>query len=237
MLDINNVQYYFGTMVRKASGTREKLVRAAEEVFAAQGVDGAQLRDITRLAGQANPSAVQYHFGSRAGLLDAVMAERQERTEAVLAAGLAARHLDDGAGTDQDGGSPDLLRELLGALIAAEASELATGPGRRCLCISAQLSHESGVRTRVPHPTLAGTRYWEVIGRIEECLAALPEPLRLERLDLALTLVGAALADRARQYLAGATPLTGERLFLADLVETTASLLRATVPAAGRTAP
>ncbi|MFC7467297.1 TetR family transcriptional regulator [Actinomadura keratinilytica] len=62
-------------------------MRAAEEVFAAQGVDGAQLRDITRLAGQANPSAVQYHFGSRAGLLDAVMAERQERTEAVLAAG------------------------------------------------------------------------------------------------------------------------------------------------------
>lgn len=239
MLDINNVQYYFGTMVRKASGTREKLVRAAEEVFAAQGVDGAQLRDITRLAGQANPSAVQYHFGSRAGLLDAVMAERQERTEAVLAAGLAARHLDDrdSAGTAGDGGSPDLLRELLGVLIAAEASELATEPGRRCLCISAQLSHESGVRTRVPHPTLAGTRYWEVIGRIEECLAALPEPLRLERLDLALTLVGAALADRARQYLAGATPLTGERLFLADLVETTASLLRATVPAAGRTAP
>lgn len=45
-----------------------------------------------------------------------------------------------------------------------------------------------------------------MIGRIEECLAALPEPLRLERLDLALTLVGAALADRARQYLAGATP-------------------------------
>lgn len=75
-----------------------------------------------------------------------------------------------------------------------------------------------------------------MIGRIEECLAALPEPLRLERLDLALTLVGAALADRARQYLAGTT-LTGERLFLADLVETTASLLRATVPAAGRTAP
>ncbi|UDF09575.1 TetR family transcriptional regulator [Streptomyces sp. WA1-19] len=221
-------------MVRKASGTREKLVRAAEEVFAAQGVDGAQLRDITRLAGQANPSAVQYHFGSRAGLLDAVMAERQERTEAVLAAGPAARHLDGGAGTAGDGES--LLRELLGALIAAEASELATEPGRRCLCISAQLSHESGVRTRVPHPTLAGTRYWEVIGRIEECLAALPEPLRLERLDLALTLVGAALADRARQYLAGATPLTGERLFLADLVETTASLLRATVPAAGRTA-
>lgn len=226
-------------MARTASGTREKLVRAAEEVFAARGVDGARLRDITRLAGQANPSAVQYHFGSRTGLLDAVMTERQERTEGVLAAELAARGLDgDGRAAEAAGGEgADRLRELLGALIAAEASELATDSGRRGLCISAQLSHESGVRARVPHPTLAGTRYWAVIGRIEECLAALPEPLRLERLDLALSLVGAALADRARQYLAGATPLTNERLFLADLVETTASLLRATVPAHGRTAP
>ncbi|MFD6837454.1 TetR/AcrR family transcriptional regulator [Streptomyces diastaticus] len=224
-------------MVRDASGTREKLVRAAEEVFAAQGVDGAQLRDITRLAGQANPSAVQYHFGSRAGLLDAVMAERQRRTEAVLAAELSARGLNGDTRAPEGDPSPDLLRALLGALIAAEASELATGRGRRGLRVSAQLSHESGVRRRVPHPTLAGTRYWEVIGRIEECLTSLPKPLRLERLDLALTLVGAALADRARQYLADATPLTGERLFLADLVETTASLLRATAPADGRTAP
>lgn len=117
-------------------------------------MDGAQLRDITRLAGQANPSAVQYHFGSRAGLLDAVMAERQERTEAVLAAGLAARHLDDGAGTDQDGGSPDLLRELLGALIAAEASELATGPSGAA-CAS---RHSSA--TRAGSAPASRTRRW-----------------------------------------------------------------------------
>lgn len=65
--------------------TRDKLIRAAEEIFAAQGPDGAQLRDIVRLAGQSNPSAVQYHFGSRAGLLDAVMAGRQARTEQVMA--------------------------------------------------------------------------------------------------------------------------------------------------------
>ncbi len=198
--------------------TRDKLIRAAEELFAAQGVHGAQLRDVVTRAGQANPSAVQYHFGSRDGLLDAVMAGRQARTESVLAPLLAA--------------APDELRALVAALVAAEASELRTDRGRRCLRISAQLSHESGVRTRTPHPTLAGTGYWRLIERIADRLAAggLPEPLLLERLDLALTVVGAAMADRARQYLDGAEPLTGEALFLADLVETTSALLRAAQP-------
>ncbi|WP_405852736.1 TetR family transcriptional regulator [Streptomyces sp. NBC_00090] len=198
--------------------TREKLIRAAEELFAARGVDGAQLRDVVALAGQANPSAVQYHFGSRAGLLDAVMAGRQARTREVLAPLLDA--------------ATDDLKELVAALVTAEASELRTERGRRCLRISAQLSHESGVRSRTPHPTLAGTVYWDLIERLADRLAAtgLPEPLLLERLDLALTVVGAAMADRARQYLDGTEPLTGEALFLADLVETTTALLRAAQP-------
>ncbi|MFF8840108.1 TetR/AcrR family transcriptional regulator [Streptomyces sp. NPDC015130] len=198
--------------------TREKLIRAAEELFADRGVDGAQLRDVVALAGQANPSAVQYHFGSRAGLLDAVMAGRQARTRQVLAPLL------DAAGED--------LKELVAALVTAEASELRTDRGRRCLRISAQLSHESGIRTRTPHPTLDGTVYWDLIERMADRLAAsgLPEALLLERLDLALTVVGAALADRARQYLDGTEPLTGEALFLADLVETTTALLRAAQP-------
>ncbi|MEU2949903.1 TetR/AcrR family transcriptional regulator [Streptomyces xanthochromogenes] len=217
--------------------TREKLIRAAEEVFAAQGVVGAQLRDIVRLAGQSNPSAVQYHFGSRAGLLDAVMTGRQRRTEGVLEALLAERvraqgpHDPHGPLYRAGPPGPRDLPLLLAALVDAEASELRTGRGRRCLRISAQLSHESGVRTRTPHPTLAGTAYWHLIGRIEDCLAeSLPEPVRLERIDLALTLVGAAMADRARQYLAGTEPLTGEELFRADLVATTNALLTAALP-------
>ncbi|MET9295536.1 helix-turn-helix domain-containing protein [Streptomyces sp. NPDC003077] len=232
------------------TGTRDKLIRAAEEVFAAQGVDGAQLRDIVRLAGQSNPSAVQYHFGSRAGLLDAVMAGRQARTEAALAPRLAALapslaalegRADAGPLGERADAGPDgtagpapvlVLRRLLDALLAAEATELRTDRGRRCLRISAQLSHESGVRTRTPHPTLAGTAYWRLILLIEDALTAagLPEPIRLERLDLALTLLGAALADRARQYLDGAVPLTDEDVFLADLAGTTAAFLLATAP-------
>lgn len=198
--------------------TRDKLIRAAEEVFAAQGTEGAQLRDIVALAGQSNPSAVQYHFGSRAGLLDAVMAGRQERTERVVAPLLDALPPDCG------------VRDLLTALVTAEASLLADDRGRRCLRISAQLSHETGLRTGPLHPALDGTAYGRLIGRVRDGLSALPEPVRLERLDLALTLIGAALADRARQALAGSRPLTGQELFLADLVGTTTAFLRAPAP-------
>ena len=198
--------------------TRDKLIRAAEEIFAAQGTDGAQLRDIVRLAGQSNPSAVQYHFGSRAGLLDAVMAGRQARTEAVVAPLL-------------DELAPDCgIRELLTALVTAEASLLDDDRGRRCLRISAQLSHETGLRTGRLHPALDGTAYGRLIGRIGDRLGALPPPVRLERMDLALTLLGAALADRARQALDGVRPLTDRQFFLADLVETTTAFLNARPP-------
>ncbi|MCX4678324.1 TetR family transcriptional regulator [Streptomyces sp. NBC_01433] len=198
--------------------TRDKLIRAAEEIFAAQGVEGAQIRDIVRLAGQSNPSAVQYHFGSRAGLLDAVMAGRQSRAEQLMAPLLDA--------LDADAG----VRELLTALVTAEAGLLTDDRGRRCLRVSAQLTHETGLRTGELHPAVDATAYGRLIGRIADCLGALTEAVRLERLDLALTLIGAAMADRARQYLDGTVPLTGEDLFRADLVETTTAFLHAPVP-------
>ena len=44
------------------SETRDQIIRAAEELFAARGIDGVSLREINRAAGQSNTGAVQYHF-------------------------------------------------------------------------------------------------------------------------------------------------------------------------------
>ncbi|MFP3942130.1 MAG: TetR/AcrR family transcriptional regulator, partial [Thermoanaerobaculia bacterium] len=55
--------------------TRESLLDAAERRFAADGVEGASLRSITREAG-ANLAAVHYYFGSKEGLAEAVFARR-----------------------------------------------------------------------------------------------------------------------------------------------------------------
>lgn len=53
-----------------------RLLAAAERLFATRGL-GVPNREIVAAAGQHNQSAVTYHFGSRAGLLDAVR-ERHE---------------------------------------------------------------------------------------------------------------------------------------------------------------
>lgn len=57
------------------AGTKEKLLDAAEALFAEHGVHRASLRAITQKAG-ANLAAVNYHFGSKEELLRAVLARR-----------------------------------------------------------------------------------------------------------------------------------------------------------------
>lgn len=55
------------------SDTRDAIVKAALTLFAKHGVDGVSLRQIVGAAGQANPSAVHYHFQSKDGLISAVL--------------------------------------------------------------------------------------------------------------------------------------------------------------------
>jgi AcrR family transcriptional regulator len=54
------------------SGPKLRLVEAAEKLFAEKGFEAVSVRDITKEAG-ANVAAVNYHFGSRDGLVVAVM--------------------------------------------------------------------------------------------------------------------------------------------------------------------
>lgn len=55
--------------------TKERLLDAAEELFAAHGISGTSLRDLTNQAG-ANLASVNYHFGSKEGLLRALLERR-----------------------------------------------------------------------------------------------------------------------------------------------------------------
>lgn len=66
------------------------LILAAEVAFARDGIDGASLREIAARAGQRNHHAVQYHFGSRESLVQAVFDYRMDQMEAVRGGMLAA---------------------------------------------------------------------------------------------------------------------------------------------------
>ncbi|MBW2382947.1 MAG: TetR family transcriptional regulator [Deltaproteobacteria bacterium] len=61
--------------------TRERILDTAEELFAAHGIQGTSLRALTRRA-EVNLAAVHYYFGSKDGLLDAVVGRRAEALNA-----------------------------------------------------------------------------------------------------------------------------------------------------------
>lgn len=63
--------------MKKSAQTREHILQAAEKLFSEFGFEGTSLREITHEAG-VNLASVNYHFGSKKGLIQAVM-ERYQR--------------------------------------------------------------------------------------------------------------------------------------------------------------
>src|ERR1043165_5815388 len=74
---------------RPDSSLADKLIDAAEMLYAKHGISGASLRQITVEAGTANNYAVQYHFGDQAGLIGAILEKRMPEIERRRAALLA----------------------------------------------------------------------------------------------------------------------------------------------------
>lgn len=53
--------------------TREQLILAAQKLYAQKGIDAVSFNEITAAAGQKNRNALQYHFGNRQNLLQAII--------------------------------------------------------------------------------------------------------------------------------------------------------------------
>ena len=173
-----------------ASATRDKLVDAATRAFAEHGVENASLLDITRQAGQRNRGALHYHFGSRDGMLAAVL----ERHVGFLAKRegelleIARQH-------------PDSDMASVVEAVVRPAVELAESGwrGRCCLQIVAELA-EVDPRDLSPEVSSALDRTggFEVYAVIEKRMPPLPEDVRLERLALITAFILRSVADRAR---------------------------------------
>lgn len=68
--------------------TRAKLIATAERLVAEQGLGSVSVRDITSAAG-VNPASLHYHFGSKDGLIRAVLEDRDP-----IISSLRSKHLD-----------------------------------------------------------------------------------------------------------------------------------------------
>lgn len=94
--------------------TRESLLDAAESLFSEHGIQAASLRAITQRAG-ANLAAVNYHFGSKEGLVRAVFSRRlkplnEERIRLLEACDLES---------DREDGVEQVLSAFLAPLLRA----------------------------------------------------------------------------------------------------------------------
>jgi TetR/AcrR family transcriptional regulator, regulator of cefoperazone and chloramphenicol sensitivity len=83
--------------VSRDSETRERLLKAAERLFADRGFKKVTVRDICRVA-RANVAAVNYHFGDKLGLYREVL---QTAIDAMRATNDAAREAGEGHGPEE----------------------------------------------------------------------------------------------------------------------------------------
>lgn len=72
-----------GGKLKRADATRIALIEAAERLIAEKGLADVSTREILQEAGQRNQSALQYHFGSKKGLISATINERTTQIDQV----------------------------------------------------------------------------------------------------------------------------------------------------------
>ncbi len=72
-----------GGKLKRADATRIALIEAAERLIAEKGLADVSTREILQEAGQRNQSALQYHFGSKKGLIGATINERTTQIDQV----------------------------------------------------------------------------------------------------------------------------------------------------------
>ena len=194
------------------ASTRDRILTAAERLFADRGITTVSLREINREAGAKSASAVQYHFADRAGVLQAILDKHRRDVD-------ARRH----AVLDHCEAEAVLgLRDLAGALVRPLASKLTdTDGGPDYLRINAEL-------VNTPRPTVGAApgdpadsiQRWRAM--VEPLLD--PDATRLHRRFTAIRFCAVELGRRA-----ATAPHTDDRLFTEHLVDLTAALLAAPV--------
>ncbi len=188
-------------MPRDATETRRKLLDAAALAFAEDGVRNASLVDITRRAGQRNSGALHYHFGSREGVLCAVLEEHADflaEREGELLAVARTRPASD-------------VASVVEAVVRPAAELAESGWRGRCfLLILADVVEEDPVNFGPElNAVLARTGGQAVYDLLIERMPKLPADVLIERLSLMTMVILRAVADRARIQGPGAKPGRG----------------------------
>jgi AcrR family transcriptional regulator len=192
--------------------TSDRLIDAAEMLFAEHGIAAVSLREINRAAGAKNAVAVQYHFRDREGIVRAINAKHFPTVD-------ARRHamLD-----EYEAKGVDDIRALAAALVRPLASKLDDlNGGLAYLQIYAELVNIPPVKSarREETPTFSAhdsVQRWRVL--VEPFIG--DDAARLHRRFAAIRFCATEIGRRARTG-----PHRDDRLFVSDLIDLVASML------------
>lgn len=161
-------------------GSRQRLIEAAEQLFAARGIDAVSLAELTQAAGLHNTGAVHYYFGGREELLAAVVDQHRAQLDA---------RRDELLDELESQGASD-VELIVRVLVEPMANKLDDPRGRAFLSIQAQRSQRPRRRPPTPRPLSARVR--KLLG-VPENAGAVAVLLS----DFGRDLAYAALAQRA----------------------------------------
>jgi AcrR family transcriptional regulator len=176
----------------RASGTRESILVAAEQLYAEHGVFAVSNRQVSEAAGQGNNAAVGYHFGTKTDLVRAI--EQKHRAPVEL---LRERMI------EQLGGDAG-LRDWVACLVQPLTDHLAElGNPTWYARFAAQVMTDPAYHNIVVRDALSSPSLVQVIDGINDSLPDLPIEVRLERNIMARNLLMHSCADRERALAQG----------------------------------
>lgn len=184
-------------MSQGTHSTKQKLMDVAEELFATKGIAATLVGDIVQGAGQRNPSALRYHFGSRDALLQAIrekyLVQLEERRTTLY--------------TEWPAPGPSTARDAVSITVIPLVELLRTEPGRRYLRILGQtlFDLDPGQMSETSrYPSLAKT-----LALMESDISDAPIDLVGDRVRGCLLMITGALATTARDITAGRRAIPG----------------------------
>jgi len=189
------------------------MIDAAERLIAEKGLGALSLREVATEAGQRNHSAVQYHFGSRAGLVEAVFDVRMTPIDARRAEMLEA--LEARGATDDLWALSDVFVRPLGEAVLLQQ------PGwyGRFLV---EVGRSEPALLRAERTAMRSLNRVAVL--MVEGMDAVPRPIRAERIRMAVRAATSMFAE-VETELAGAaggggpSPAHRPELFIAHVVD------------------
>lgn len=176
----------------RGSATRELILATAERMFAEQGMHAVSNRQVGEAAGQGNPAAVGYHFGTKPDLVRAIARKHADEIEYVR-----VRMVADIAGSAA-------LRDWVACMVRPVTHHLAalgspTWYARFC----AQVMTDPALHDITVEESLASPSLRLLLDGLNRCVPDLPAEVRAQRWAMARHLIVHMCVDLERAFAEG----------------------------------